>query len=137
MPDISSITAPAVQDTGLAKDNWTTKKGKKAIDGSEETFWHSDKSPAAITVDMGQKQKISAFSYTPRQDGTVQDMTDRYTFEKWTKVSEGEFGNLRANPIEQRVEFSPVEARYFRFNATRSIEGSGSSAAEINIYPAK
>lgn len=70
-------------------------------------------------------------------------MTDRYTFEvsvdgkDWKKVSEGEFGNLRANPIEQRVDFSPVEARFFRFTATRSIEGSGCSAAEINIYPAK
>ena len=143
MPDISSVTAPAVQDTGLAKGSWTSKKGAAAIDGKEDTMWHSDKCPAAVTVDMGAAKRIAAFSYTPRQDGTVQDMTDRYTFEvskdgkAWQKVSEGEFGNLRANPIEQRVDFSPVEARFFRFTATRSIEGSGSSAAEINIYPAK
>ncbi|MCQ2370709.1 MAG: alpha-L-fucosidase [Akkermansia sp.] len=143
MPDISSVTAPAVQDTGLAKGSWTSKKGAAAIDGKEDTLWHSDKCPASITVDMGQRQKIAAFSYTPRQDGSVQDMTDRYTFEvskdgkAWQKVGEGEFGNLRANPIEQRVDFSPVDARFFRFTATRSIEGSGSSAAEINIYPAK
>lgn len=143
MPDISSITAPAVQDTGLAKDKWVSKKGTAAIDGKEDTLWQSAKCPASIKVDMGRVQKIAAFSYTPRQDGKVQDMTDRYTFEvsvdgkDWKKVSEGEFGNLRANPIEQRVDFSPVEARFFRFTATRSIEGSGCSAAEINIYPAK
>ena len=143
MPDISSVTAPAVQDTGLAKGSWVCKKGAKAIDGKEDTMWHSDKCPTSITVDMGAVHKVAAFSYIPRQDGAVQDMTDRYTFEvskdgkAWNKVSEGEFGNLRANPIEQRVEFSPAEARFFRFTATRSIEGNGSSAAEINIYPAK
>ncbi|MDO5449771.1 MAG: alpha-L-fucosidase [Akkermansia sp.] len=144
MPDFSKISAPAdKQDTGLAKKDWKCAEAPKAIDGKADTFWHADKAPASFTVDMGAVHKVASFSYTPRQDGKVQDMTDRYTMElskdgkAWKKVSEGEFGNLRANPIEQHIEFPATEARYFRFTATRSIEGSGSSAAEINIYPAK
>ena len=143
MPTIDNISTPVVKDSGLPKGNWKSKKGTSAIDGDEETFWYSGKSPDSITVDMGKKHKISAFSYTPRQDGNLKGMTDYYTFEvsldgnAWKKVSEGEFGNLRENPIEQRMEFKPVEARYFRFSSISSVEGTGSSAAEINIYPAK
>ena len=38
-----------------------------------------------------------------------------------TSAGEGEFGNIAANPVRQRVTFpNPVKARYFRFTATRA-----------------
>ena len=49
-------------------------------------------------------------------------------------VSEGEFGNLRANPVEQIISFTPQNARYFRFTSTAALDGTGSSAAEVRIY---
>jgi alpha-L-fucosidase len=67
-------------------------------------------------------------------------MTSRYRVElstdgqNWTLASEGEFGNLRANPVEQFVTFTPKKARYFRFSATASLDGVGSSVAEMKIF---
>ena len=67
-------------------------------------------------------------------------MTDRYRFEismdgkKWKEVASGEFPNIRANPIRQNVTFpQSVRARFVRFIGTSSLEGSGISAAELNL----
>ncbi len=126
----------------LRKSGWKFrgKTSSLAFDGKEETMWQSDKCPARFVVDLKQEHEISGFSYLPRQDGQTEGMTSRYRVElsadgkKWKKVSEGEFGNLRANPVEQIINFSPVEARYFRFTSTAALDGEGSSAAEIRIY---
>ena len=70
-------------------------------------------------------------------------MTSRYRFElsnngkEWTTVSEGEFGNLRANPVEQIISFEPQKARYIRFVSTAALDGTGSSAAELRIFGGK
>ena len=68
-------------------------------------------------------------------------MTDQYIFsvsqdgKKWRKVAEGEFSNLRANPIELKVDLDKtVKARFFRFTGKRAIEGKGVTAAEINVF---
>ena len=47
-------------------------------------------------------------------------------------VAQGEFSNIRNNPILQNVYFSPVEARYLRLKATRMVDESDSlGIAEI------
>ncbi|HIV04330.1 MAG TPA: alpha-L-fucosidase, partial [Candidatus Spyradosoma merdigallinarum] len=139
---------------GVPKTKWkivAEPKGtnaKAAIDGNADTFWHTHprqelRPPQSFTVDMGETLKLRAFTYLPRQDGTNNGMTDRYKFEistdgkKWKKVAEGEFGNLRANPIEQTVAFPPQNARYFRFTGTHALEKNHVSAAEIGVLEAK
>ena len=49
----------------------------------------------------------------------------------WTNASEGEFGNLRANPVMQSVRFAPTTARYLKVRATKAIEG------QPNLKPAQ
>ena len=139
---------------GVPKTKWkivAAPKGtnaRAAIDGNADTFWHTHprqelRPPQSFTVDMGETLKLRAFTYLPRQDGTNNGMTDRYKFEistdgkKWKKVAEGEFGNLRANPIEQTVAFPPQNARYFRFTGTHALEKNHVSAAEIGVLEAK
>ncbi len=62
---------------------------------------------------------MSGFAYLPRQDGKTVGMTSRYRVElstdghNWSIVSEGEFGNLRANPVEQFISFPAQKARCF------------------------
>lgn len=128
---------------GISRNNWScVEAGKEAIDGDPTTIWEADKAPAALTIDMQKPYFVNAFSYLPRQDGSVQNMTDRFTCEvslngkKWTTVAEGEFSNLRANPIELTEQFKARKARYIRFTGTRSVEGKGVSAAEIKVYAA-
>ena len=66
-------------------------------------------------------------------------MVDQYTFQlsadgkDWKTVSEGEFGNLRANPVEQSVTFAPVKARFFKFIARHALEKDHAVVAEIGV----
>ena len=138
-----NVSSVASAHFGINRSEWTCKgAGKEAIDGDPSTIWKSGKAPASITIDMQKTRSINAFTYLPRQDGSVQNMTDRFTFEvstdgsKWKTVADGEFSNLRANPIELTEQFDTVKARYVRFTGTRSVEGKGVSAAEINVYAA-
>jgi len=79
----------------------------------------------------------------PRQDNCLHGMVDQYTFqvstdgENWTMASEGEFGNLRANPVEHSVSFPPVKTRYFKFIAKHAIEMKHATVAEIGVVEAK
>ena len=104
---------------------------------------HVQVAVAVVVVDMKKKQLVSGFAYLPRQDGKTEGMTSRYRLElsangkDWTTVSEGEFGNLRANPVEQIISFDPLKARYIRFVSTAALDGSGSSAAELRIFGGK
>ena len=75
---------------------------------------------------LGKNCGIGGFLFTPFEnlpDGTP----DRYRFEVlsdsgWRTVAEGEFSNLRANPVPQRVVFAPVSASAFRLPALRILD---------------
>lgn len=73
-------------------------------------------------------QPISShgFLYTP-VPGRWAGTPDKYRFEllidgQWRTVAEGEFANLRANPIPQRVLFVKCAASGCRLTATRCLE---------------
>ncbi len=133
---------------GISKTGWKVKTATSgnaaaAIDDNPETSWLAKaEAPQSFVVDMGKPYQVSSFSYLPRQDGKTSGMTDKYQFEvsadgkNWTKVAEGEFSNLRANPIEQSVNLKNMNepVRYFRFIGTSSLDGNSASAAEINVF---
>lgn len=138
-----NVSSVASVQFGIDRSSWSCiGSGSKAIDSDTSTIWEADKAGASITIDMQKSHRINAFSYLPRQDGSVGNMTDRFIFEvsqdgkMWKKVADGEFSNLRANPIELTEQFKPIKARYVRFTGTRSVEGKGVSAAEIQVYAA-
>ena len=90
-------------------------------------------------MDMGTIKTLKGFTYTPRQDHTFHGMVDKYAFEvsldgkSWQPVIEGEFGNLRANPVEQTMAFPATKARYFKFIAKHAIEKDHAAIAEIGV----
>jgi alpha-L-fucosidase len=122
-----------------------------AIDGNRWTIWHTygpdgeHHLPQFIAVDMGEMTTVNGFTYTPRQDGTLHGMVDRYEFylsndgKNWgNAVSIGEFANLRNNPILQTVSLPhPVRARYFKFVATHAVEMDHAVIAELGIVSDK
>ncbi len=144
----------AITRLGISKKDWKVisatagSSPEKAIDDNPNTFWHTHEDsgeknpPQSITVDMGHTFPVSAFSYIPRQDKCTHGMTDRYIFEvsldnkNWVKAAEGEFSNLRANPIEQIVPLPHLKTniRYFRFTGTRALDKNHISAAEISLF---
>ena len=141
-------------DANRSKASWkilsaTAGNAANAIDDDPKTFWHTHPNegeknpPQSFDVDLGSDIKIGAFTYQPRQDGTPHGMTDRYRFEisrdgkRWVQIAEGEFPNIKANPIEQIVPLSPpVVARYFRFTGLHAVEKNHVSAAEVGVIAA-
>ncbi len=147
MPTSAESDAPVSEsgDKSLDTNGWrfggmADELVPLAFDGNPETIWQIDRCPAYIAIDMQEEQTVSGFSYLPRQDGKTEGMTSRYKLgvsmdgRKWKKVAEGEFGNLRANPVEQIITFEPQKARYIRFYSTATLDGTGSSVAELKFY---
>ncbi len=77
--------------------------------------------------ELDSEMPIKGFVFTP--EGTLPEGTpDRYELflsadgKDWHLVSEGEFSNLKANPLPQKIAFEHVEhARFCRLRATRML----------------
>ncbi|KAA0127245.1 hypothetical protein FY557_13825 [Chryseobacterium sp. SN22] len=117
-----------------------------AIDDNPETFWQSptitSSSPTGFVIDTGKRQNLSGCTYLPRQDGKPDGTVSHYRIETgtdgthWQSAAEGEFSNIKANPVEQQVIFKqPVSARYIRFTAVKLISGNACTVAEIGVIP--
>lgn len=116
-----------------------------AIDGDITTYWHSVYDPAElppphyIVVDMGAPYNINGFTQTPRQNNNNGEIkgyilsvsSDNITY---TQVKTGE---LPPGSSPTTVYFNPINARYFRFEATSQQVGNLSvSMAEIQMVDA-
>lgn len=137
---------------GVSKEKWkivTASSGdmnsvNRIIDGNPATDWsfgnETNKLPQEVSIDMGAILKINGFTYVPQQVGNNLNLISKYEFYtsldnvKWTIQSQGEFSNIKNNPIEQVKSFAETKARYLRF-AAKSAEGKGQtvSIGEINV----
>ena len=118
-----------------------------AIDGQPGTFWHTHTDagrqppPQEIVVDTGKLSDIAGFLYLPRQDDCTVGIVAQFAFYlsedgcNWgTAVATGEFGNIKANPVQQKVRFSQsVRGRFFKFVALRSADADCISVAELGL----
>jgi len=137
---------------GVSKEKWSVisissgdnKSVEKIIDGDANTAWgfgsNENKLPQTIIIDMGELTTIKGFTYTPQQVGSNLSLISNYEFytsednSTWTKQSEGEFSNIKHNPIEQIKSFIAVKARFLRFVATGAVGNSQTvSIAEIGV----
>lgn len=139
-PVTYSAVAPSASPEFLSRARWKSSSPNAAAawDACPESHWQSDF--PELVVDLGASETFSGFAYLPRQDGELSSLTNRFRFDvsndgvNWSTVSSGEFPNVQANPILQRVHFPcTVTARFIRFIASSSIQGSGASAAELYL----
>ncbi len=140
-PVAASAAAPGVLNpAGWRFGGFAAEKAHLAFDGKADTMWQMNRCPSHFKADMQKEYEVSGFAYLPRQDGQTQGMTSRYRVEtstdgiNWSLAAEGEFGNLRANPVEQVISFTPRKARHIRFFSTAALDGTGSSVAEFKVY---
>ena len=130
----------------LPRTKWTILGGQEyeaIFDGDPVSAWHQDshgKLPVALTVDLGETLNVSGFKYLPDPYLWGPGIITRYSFEvsrdgkKWINVSEGEFSNIKNNPVEQTKVFEPHEARYVKLNAFANTEYSTNMGyAEFNL----
>ena len=115
---------------------------QKVIDEKPNTWFAQEKgnTPTAITIDLGELLNLKGFTYLPSQDRWAEGTISHYIFEvstdnlHWKKLSEGEFGNIKNNPIEQRITFPAEKARYIKLTATQTVDDTNKvSYAEIGI----
>jgi alpha-L-fucosidase len=142
---------------GLSKSGWkvmetdAASKPQNAVDEDQYSLWSTLKkdstqqfTPGQISIDLGKTTAITAFTYLPRQDKKLTGTIDQYAFytskngTDWEEVTNGEFSNIRANPINQVVQLPhPVTAQFIRFVGKHSVNGNGITAAEIGIISTK
>ena len=144
-PDGSSGSQVVTATFGLAKGNWKlvsasyeAKGGNAArlIDDDRSTLWNtwtqdnSQGAPQEVVIDLGAPAKLGGFTLTPRTNMT-KGTPDQYAIYvsdspggPWgDPAAEGEFSNIRANPVEQTIRFkTPVTGRYVRFVATHVLD---------------
>lgn len=114
-----------------------------AFDADPSTYWMSKEgvSPQFIAIDLGTKQTLSGFAYTPQKKqakgmiakGTISVSEDGKT---WKKVETFEFGNLINDPTKREHYFkTPVLTRFVRIDATEIAAGGQEAAiAELDFF---
>lgn len=133
---------------GVSKEKWKIvsgssgdlKNANRVIDGNPSSNWSFEddvnQHPQKISIDLGSEMTIKGFTYTPQQVGIISNY-EFYTSldgKNWNKESEGEFSNIKNNPIEQIKTFDPVETRYLCFVAQSGVDKCKTvSIGEISI----
>ena len=113
-----------------------------ACDENPQTYWKSLPGGShSITIDLGRKEVLSGFSYTPQQEnqegmmakGIVLTSTDG---KKWREAGIFEFGNLINDPTKRSFYFSKRQkARYVKIETEETAGGSDVVAvAELDFF---
>lgn len=108
------------------------KRADWVVDGNLSSNWHQrGMLPADLIIDLGEVLKLRGFRYLPDQANLFpQGIITFYEFyvstngSNWEKVSEGEFSNIRNNPLWQTKEFATVKARYIKLRALKNTHNS-------------
>ena len=132
----------------IPKTDWTIKYERenslvqKAIDDNIFTNWEVTQANLyKHKIDLGKRERIKGFTYTPDQTQPVSGAITHYSFygslngNDWELLSKGEFPNISSNPIEQNILFpSETDVRYLKLKAN-TIMNNGDIAiiAEIGV----
>ncbi len=113
------------------------------LDGNPATAWHPRRDtrlPADLVIDLGQEQTLVGFRYFPDQNLWGPGIITDYEFYvsndnvEWKLVSQGEFSNIKNNPLWQTKTFAPEKARYIKLRALKNTEGNNNLGyAEVDI----
>lgn len=157
--ELFAPVAPTLSDFGLYKEafvDYQVSDEAKKIDRLKATDYKivstndlsaaTDNDPKTwvqvnaknLVFELGGKT-VAGFFYLPRQDGQKDGMVTRYRFagsqdnKNWETFFEGEFSNIKSNPIEQVVRFSKnVQYKFIRFEAVEAT-GEGFTASAFGF----
>jgi alpha-L-fucosidase len=119
------------------------EKAYAILDGNPSTVWHQDKNkkmPVDLVIDLEKEQDLCGFRYFPDQGMWGPGIIAEYQFYvsndnvEWKLVSQGEFSNIKNNPLWQNKKFTPEKARYIKLRALRNTEGDNNIGyAEVDV----
>lgn len=122
----------------LTNDEFTVNPTiNAALDGDNNTLSILPRGSKEIIFEL--KKPVRALRYVPRQDGESEGIILKYEIwessngKNWIKIKQGEFANIKANPIEQIVDFpKKINSRFIKIVATECV-GNNIVIAEINL----
>lgn len=145
----SGKSSPAgYENFDISKKNWklvgiNDQNANKIFDGNTTTVWHQrdgKKLPIDLVIDLGKSYNVCGFKYLPDQNRWSSGIMTNYQFFisedgiDWKLVSEGEFSNIKNNPVWQIKSFSAVNTRYIKLTAVKATWGDDIAGyAEIDV----
>jgi len=112
------------------------------LDGNTSTVWHQrdKKMPIDLVIDLGNKYDVCGFKYLPDQNRWSSGIITNYEFyvsennKDWKLVDQGEFSNIKNNPLLQVKSFSSTAARYIKLRALKNTWGDDVAGyAEVDV----
>lgn len=113
------------------------------LDGNPSTAWHQPKEtklPSDLIIDLGKEENLTGFRYYPDQTLWGPGIISHYQFyvskdnNEWKLVSEGEFSNIKNNPVWQIRKFPVENARYIKLRALKNTEDNTNIGyAEVDV----
>jgi len=131
----------------ISKKNWkivgtNNEKSVAILDGNPSSVWHQrdKKMPVDLVIDLGSLQNLCGFKYLPDQNKWSSGIITNYQFYvsadniKWKLVDEGEFSNIKNNPVWQIKKFAPEKVRYLKLRALKNTSGDDVAGyAEVDV----
>lgn len=115
------------------------EESRKVMDKNELTTCFV--SGNTLLIDLGEEKALTSFHYLPDQSEYNKGLIAAYELSVGDNaesanqiIAEGEFSNIKHNPILQSVYFTPIKARFVKLKAKRMInEKEPMGFAEIGI----
>tara|TARA_R110002012_G_scaffold318604_1_gene537324 strand:+ start:4719 stop:6806 length:2088 start_codon:yes stop_codon:yes gene_type:complete len=138
----------SIENFDICKKLWkisspnTTEIPNEAIDENLATNWNTTKNVLSeYKIDLGETINLKGFTYSPTQGRWVLGIITHYSFygsddgHSWVKLAQGEFSNIIANPIQQKVLFTkPFAVKYIKLIADKTMNDSNTiQIAEIGV----
>lgn len=132
----------------VVKKNWkiigiNDDKAYAILDGNSETAWHQNsaaKLPADLIIDLGKEENLIGFKYLPDQSLWGGGLISQYQFfvsnngTDWNLVSDGEFSNIKNNPLWQMKMFNEAKARFIKLRTIKNVENNNNIGyAEVEV----
>ena len=143
----SGKSSPAgIEKFDISKKAWkiidVDENARFILDGNYSTVWHqrNKKIPIDLIIDLGNKYNVCGFKYLPDQGRWSSGIITNYQFlvsednEDWKLVDQGEFSNIKNNPLLQVKNFSSTVARYIKLRALKNTSGDDVAGyAEVDV----
>jgi alpha-L-fucosidase len=142
-------SSPVAQERfDISKKDWkivdaSDEKSYATLDGNTSTTWHQSsgkEKPADLVIDLGHEQVLTGFKYHPDQGMWGPGIITHYEFyvstdgKKWRLTDEGEFANIKNNPVWQIKKFTSQKGRFIKLRALKNTEANDNFGyAEIDV----
>ncbi|MBN2683777.1 MAG: alpha-L-fucosidase [Pontiellaceae bacterium] len=147
-PDSGKSSPVCREQYDLPRADWKLvgvedRRARAVLDGNPATAWHQPNGtrlPADLVIDLGKELSLTGFKYFPDQTMWGPGIITDYEFyvsndnADWKLVSQGEFSNIKNNPLWQTKTFAVQKARYIKLRALRNTENNDNLGyAEIDV----